>query len=713
MIYLISDRNYPTSDHYQQISMDQFYTWFKEQLAYQLDTETNMVDDLTDRELYVVQIGSIDLQHQFVFDYAGLTKENQSKLIWCLNDRSKQKLVFNASFEYPVLKWCCSIDLANIYDVFLTLKKLLNGKNVPKEIFSLKGALKEYLDVDMSKEEQTSFTGDPLTVSQIYYAALDVYYLVPLLNYIKENFPDYAELEEGIALENEVIRGFGDIMYYGFVFDKDKWEENLAWARPQVEKAKNEIFKIMRGEELLTKVMNRGFVRAEDEITLNWKSSKQKTAILERIYPDMEKYTQPHLKVKEKTLPDGNLLEFLLNRKYDEATLYVKTYHLDLLKELGYYKPAGEITVNLNSPKQRLKLFQLVEPQISDTRAETLKKCKHPMIKAYSDYISKQKMVQSYGENFYEFIGNDGRIRPRFVNPILSTGRVAISQPGIQTVPADEVNYREYPEAIGDRYREAFVAQDGWSIVASDYDSQELAVIAYLADEQSWIDAIREGKDLHSMNAYRMFGQKWIDAGGDPNGQGKPKAKEAKRLRTYSKTISFGLAYGAGPALVAERLGISKAKAKELITQFFNAFPNIKRFLDQQAEFGANNGYVDIGTGKFNGRRYFGAWNTYYVPEEDMASIERQSKNTSIQGGSAIATKVAMVLIKNYIEENNLQDRVHLVMMLHDAVVTEARDDFKDQWAPIMTQLMEEGHNYLTPGNLVTADTPITKTWTK
>lgn len=712
MIYIISNRQYPASEHYQQISINQFYQWFKDQPGYQLDIETNMEEELTHRELYVIQIGSIDLHYQFIFDYAAMNKEDRDKLKWCLNDRSKQKLIFNASFEYVILKYFMEIDIANIYDLHLALKVLLNGKNVPKNILSLKGAVKEYLDVDMSKAMQTSFTGELMSLEQITYAALDVYYLIPLLNYIKE-FDNYEYLQNSIHLQNEAVRSFGDILYHGFAFDKEQWERNLEWAQRKAEEAKTEVFKIMRGEELLTKVINRGFVRAEDEISLNWKSSKQKNKILSRIFPDMEKYTKPFLKVKAKTLPDGNLLELLLNNDYDTATNYVKQYHMDILKELEYYKPAGEIVINLNSPQQRLKLFQLIEPGLTDTRSDTLEKFNHPLIRAYLDYISYNKMVSSYGQNFYKYIGKDGRLRPQSVNMLLSTGRVSIKKPGIQTVPADEENYRENPDAIGDRYREAFVAEEGWSIVASDYDSQELAVIAYLANEENWLEAIRNGEDLHSKNAARMFVQKWIDAGGDPEGRTKPKTFEAKRLRSYSKTISFGLAYGAGPATVSARLDISKAKAKELINQFFNTFPNIKHFLDAQAKFGTDHGYINIGTGNFNGRRYFGAWNTYYVPEEETASIERQSKNTTIQGGSAIATKVAMILIKNYIEQNNLQDRVRIIMMLHDAVVTKARNDFKDEWAPIMTRLMEEGHNYLTPGNLVKADTTKTKTWTK
>lgn len=705
MIYLISDREYPLVENYQQITFDQFLPWGQAQTAYQLDIETNVVEDLTERELFVVQIGSVIMDHQFVFDYAGMSPLNQKRLVEFMDDKSKQKVIHNATFEYTVLKWTTGIEIGNIYDTYLALKVLLNGKHMPKDIYQLKGAVKEFLGVELSKDEQTTFDGNTMSLAQIHYAALDVYYMVPLLQKLKE-FEDYADLESNIQLQNEAVRGFGDILFNGFNFSVDKWEENLAWAIPQVEAAKKEIYSIIRGPELLTTCMNRGFIRVEEEVNLNWKSSKQKSALLSRIYPDMEKFTKPHIKVKEKTLPDGNLLGFLMENDFDGATKFVLEHHKDIMEDLSIILPAGEITVNLNSPAQRLKLFQTVEPHIEDTKADTLEKCKHPMIKAYSTYIKRQKMVQSYGTNFYEFVGKDGKIRPRYVDMVLATGRVAISKPGLMTIPADEGYY------VGDRYREAFVAEEGWSIIASDYKSQELAVIAYLSGEESWLDAIKTGKDLHSMNSFRVFGDKWIKAGGDDKGT-KPTTEEGKKLRSYSKAISFGLAYGLGPGGLAKRLDISRQEAVSMINQFFGAFPKIKQFLDSKAAQGMAKGYIDIGTGNFNGRRYFGDWNTYYVPEDVSAGIERQSKNTAIQGGSAIATKVSMVLIKNYIETHSLQDKVRIIFMLHDAVVCEARDEYAEEWAVIMTRLMEEGHNYLTPGNLVGADTAITKTWTK
>ena len=706
MIYLVSDRDYPAPQSYKQVPIEHFFEWSKGQAAYQLDIETNNVDDILQRELYTVQIGSTDLKHQYVFDYAGMKGENRERLTSFLDDRSRQKLIHFALFEYPVFKHRLGIDIANIYDTFLALKVLLNGKNVPEDIFQLQGAVREYLGVQLDKSAQTSFNGEILSTGQIIYAALDVYYLAPLINYIKQ-FEQYPALEQSIRLHNEVVRAFGDILYHGFVFDKNKWEKNLDWARPQVDEAKQEVFKWMKGEDIFPKASGLGFIRENDELCLNWKSTNQKTLVLKEIYPGFEKYTKPTLKVIEKTLPDGNLLEPLLENDYQGASDFVLKHHKPLLEKLGFLKKAGEVTINLNSPQQRLKLFQIVEPGIPDTKAETLENYSHPMIKAYSTYIKRQKMVQSYGENFYAFIGGDGRIRCQYADLLLATGRVSIKSPPLQTIPADEGYY------VGSRYREAFKPQEGWSIVASDFISQELAIIGYLAGEESWIEAIRKGHDLHSKNAARMFGTEWTAAGGDPLGIKKPKSLEAIKLRDYSKAISFGLAYGAGPGLVASRLGIPVTEAAALIYRFFLAFPKIKKFLDEKAEFGKNNGYIDIGTGFYNARRYFTAWNEWYVTKEDLASIGRKSKNTCIQGGGAIATKCAMVLIKNYIEGHRLQDRARILFMLHDEVICEARDDFANEWAPIMTNLMEEGHNYLTPGNLVKAETKISKSWTK
>jgi DNA polymerase I-like protein with 3'-5' exonuclease and polymerase domains len=135
-------------------------------------------------------------------------------------------------------------------------------------------------------------------------------------------------------------------------------------------------------------------------------------------------------------------------------------------------------------------------------------------------------------------------------------------------------------------------------------------------------------------------------------------------------------------------------------------------YFTKRAEFGIQHGWSDTAS-PFNRKRFFAEWHPTSMKKETEAHIERQSKNTSIQGTGADGAKCALILIKQYIENHNLQDRVRALMTLHDAVATEAIESFSKEWAVILTELMIKGHNYNIPGRLIGADTSITDTWTK
>jgi DNA polymerase I-like protein with 3'-5' exonuclease and polymerase domains len=708
-IKLVSARQYPASPVYTQVGLDDFHQWVETVPVYQLDIETNVVDDLMERELYTLQFGSYDGTLIYVVDYASLPEDYRNYFIGILNRKQQQKIIHNALFEYTVIKKCCGIDIDNIYDTFLALKVMTNQKMVPPNFYSLAGAVETFFQIVMSKDLQTSFTGEMLTEDQILYAATDVMYMGYIVERLK-SLPHYAEQENVINLENGVVRVFGDIMFNGFVFDGDVWRENMEWVKPQIEESREQIYEVMR-TELSEECELLDFMSPEPEVTINWNSIPQRTAVLQGIYPDLLDCKKATLKAYENTLSeDNNILHFIMNKEYGEASTMAAEQYLELLESNGFYIPAGQMRINLNSPKQLLDLFRCIKPDITSVKAEVIEKIKHPLAKAFTTYVTKQKLLSSYGENWFEFVAADGRIRARFLDQILATGRVAFKKPGMMTVPADEGYY------LGNRYRRAFKARPGFSIVASDFASQELAIIAFLAGEQVWIDTIKSGGDLHSKAASLVFGPKWITVGGHPDGAVKPDDSnfEALKLRSYTKTISFALAFGAGHKLIGERLNLTSAEAKRLIRQYFDAFPKLESYFQRRAAFGRENGFIYTAA-PFHRRRYFPNWEE--AKQENgfglMAAIERESMNTSIQGTGADASKCAMILVKDYIDTHGLGDRVFLVTMLHDALATEVRDDFVEEWKPIQTELMILGHGYNIPDRLVGATTSVSKHWTK
>ena len=173
---------------------------------------------------------------------------------------------------------------------------------------------------------------------------------------------------------------------------------------------------------------------------------------------------------------------------------------------------------------------------------------------------------------------------------------------------------------------------------------------------------------------------------------------------------------------LAGTLRISEDEAKQLISDYFRAFPGIESLLSYLGEFGVKNGYIKT-LYPFYRRRYFREWEDVkdFVPyfltgsmrDKVLSSIGRKSKNQPIQGASSDMTKVAICLIYWYIHDNGLEDRVRMIMQVHDQLDTIARDDFAEEWKPIFTALMEYAAAVVIPTGILKAETTITDRWSK
>lgn len=174
------------------------------------------------------------------------------------------------------------------------------------------------------------------------------------------------------------------------------------------------------------------------------------------------------------------------------------------------------------------------------------------------------------------------------------------------------------------------------------------------------------------------------------------------------------LAYGMGPKKLSETIDCDLKEAKELITKYFKAFPRIKDFLEKLGEFGKQNGFIETFP-PFKRKRWFETWTPRMYNDEssfmELGSIERASKNTPIQGSSADMTKLALVYIFDYIENNNLP--VKIVMTVHDQIDTITTTEFAEEWRVTMTELMEKAASKVVTNGLLKADTQITSRWSK
>ena len=366
-----------------------------------------------------------------------------------------------------------------------------------------------------------------------------------------------------------------------------------------------------------------------------------------------------------------------------------------------------QVNINWDSPKQVLDVFQCLIPKLENVNGKAMYKYrnKYPLINDYVKYKEKMKIATSYGEAFLNNLSTDDKIHTSF-NQILDTGRVSSSKPNMQQIPASN------------KFRNCFTAPKGWSFVSADYASQELNVIAFGSDDPVWMKALEQGQDLHSTCAELVYKDAWTNyAEQDCQymiDKSRCECPTHKKLRTNVKTINFGLAYGMGPNKLADTLNISKKDAKQLIEDYFTAFPNIKGFLEKLANFGKQYGYIKTFP-PFNRRRWFVNWYPKIWSDEsasmEMSSIERASKNTPIQGASADMTKLALVYIYEYLADKQLP--VKVVMTVHDQIDTICKDSYVESWSKTLTYLMEKAAKKVVTNGLLKADVNISKVWEK
>ena len=318
---------------------------------------------------------------------------------------------------------------------------------------------------------------------------------------------------------------------------------------------------------------------------------------------------------------------------------------------------AGDPELNVSSPKQlgellfeKLKLDPKAKKSSKGTWStdeDTLVELadESPVIDAILDFRAAKKLLSTYIEPFPKYISPvTGRIHTTFNQALTSTGRLSSSNPNLQNIPirTDRGRY----------IRKAFVAQDPESVIVSaDYSQIELRIMAHLCRDEHLIHAFREGIDVHSATAAKIFHL--------------PVEAVSADQRRIAKTANFGIMYGISAFGLAQRLRIPRGEAKKIIEDYFASFPAIRSFIDNTVAAARENGYVET---LFGRRRYIPDINSKNMTLRALA--ERNAVNAPIQGTSADIIKIAMIRIDRRLRESAFSTR--MVLQIHDELLFEA-----------------------------------------
>lgn len=211
---------------------------------------------------------------------------------------------------------------------------------------------------------------------------------------------------------------------------------------------------------------------------------------------------------------------------------------------------------------------------------------------------------------------------------------------------------------------------------------QELVIVAHIAQEKSWLDYLKKGYDLHSMNSELIFDEDWFDATEEeckfyahsPEEAGKFLYQKCnceghKTMRDNSKAVSFGSIYGISFIKLAFNLKISEDRAKFILKRFFEICPAIADMMVRFGNYAITNGYIIEPV--FGRMRFFDDWKL--ATPSEHAAIERAAFNTPIQSSGSAILKIAFVLIRRWLNHNNLNEHIQLLLPYHDETIAQAR----------------------------------------
>jgi len=361
------------------------------------------------------------------------------------------------------------------------------------------------------------------------------------------------------------------------------------------------------------------------------------------------------------------------------------------------------LTINWSSNSQKLAILQALGLDVEDVGDRTLQKnkTKHPIVPKLIEYVKNAKLATAFGRKFLEYVNKStGRIHYT-VWQILSTGRISVSEPNLNQIPSKG----ELAKVI----RSCFIPQDKSKIVGGDFSGMELRIIAEFSGDPLWINAFKEGQDLHSVLCAATFGIDIKDV------KQETPFKKGVSYRDIQKTINFGLAYGMSKFKLADTMGISVEEADRIIKKFFSVVPKVEKFLNDLGDLGKSRGFIRTGE-PFRRIRWFPKFNdskdnTNPDAFKYQGEIERASKNSPIQGSNGDVIKLALIKVQETIDKNKYP--VNILLSVYDEIQTECEETFAEEWKNILDSIMIEAAKEVIKDTPVVVDCKISDYWEK
>jgi len=398
------------------------------------------------------------------------------------------------------------------------------------------------------------------------------------------------------------------------------------------------------------------------------KLSKEPT--LEKLFKEME---LPLLGVLSRMERRGVLI--------DSDALFLQSNEIaNRLSELEEqaYVLAGQ-PFNLASTKQLqeilfdklgLPVIQKTPKGAPSTNEEVLEELafSHELPKVLVEHRGLSKLKSTYTDKLPQMVNpQTGRVHTSYHQAVTATGRLSSSDPNLQNIP---IRNEE-----GRRIRQAFIAREGFTVVAADYSQIELRIMAHLSQDQGLINAFTQGKDIHRSTAAEIFGVALDEV--------------TSEQRRNAKAINFGLIYGMSAFGLSRQLGIGRADAQSYMDLYFKRYPGVQTFMHDIREKAKAQGYVET----LFGRRL-------YLPDINSSNgmrrkaAERVAINAPMQGTAADIIKRAMIQLDQKLQND---PDIAMIMQVHDELVFEVQSEKVAFYSELIKTQMESAADLVVP----------------
>lgn len=579
------------------------------------DVEGSGLDPYTSK-LLLIQMGNES--ESFVIIVDAIPKAKIKYLFELIVDKKILVAGHNLKYDIKMIYHNYNILLTNLYDTMHA--ETLHQAGIGKPFYALKELTSKYLHINMDKEVRKEFIGKTDTVfteEQLNYAAQDVEVLLPLIDILQKKVEEAGQAKVW-DLERKLEPVVAMMEYTGVSLDVNKWKE-------------------------LASVATTG-------------AGDQHQAILNYIAENFDriagKYANAYEAGENMRIPVKQLL------KAERQALKELVTRDEIVSAIIPL-------INLSSPMQAKQILTSMGIDAKSTSKKVLAHFKADELVSYIlNFRNFTKRSTAFGEEFLKFVNPvSGKIHTEYNQLRADTGRFGSDSPNLQNIIAD------------DEYRNAFVASPGYEFAKLDYSQIELRIAGEVSGEPLFIEAFKNGDDLHKLTATIIFSV--------------PPSKVTKKQRNTAKSLNFAVLYGTSAYGLNFNFDIPVKDGEVYLEKFFNKYTTLAEFIKGAGNSVLMKGYSITMYGRrrfFTMPRQWRLWN--WQDKKLMQKIMRQGVNHVVQGTSADMIKILM--IKLFYDNPFGMDNFRLVLTVHDEVVVEYKKEIKEQAIEFMDRCAKE-----------------------